>query len=1127
MTTSSIQPGLLVLHGNRLELLKDAVFQWLEQAPLGPLEEEVFLVQSNGTAEWLKAQWAQRSGICAAVRTELPARFVWRSYRAVLGAADAPAQSPLDKAPLRWRLLQQLPGLVVQSGFEALAGYLAGGGIERRLQLAGALADVLDQYQVYRADWLRAWAAGHEVLIDARGQASPMPADQAWQARLWRALVEAVPEGGRAAARPEVHARFVAVLRAGQAPQQRLPRRVVVFGLAHLPLQTLEALTTLAAHTQVLIAAPNPCRFHWSDIIDGREWFASITRRQRLRGTQDPAALPLHVAQPQAHPLLAAWGRQGRDFMRLLDEHEAVLPRVELFDDAAPTTLLQTVQAAVRDLLPLDEHPRALGLAPPVDKSIVFHLAHSAQREVEVLHEQLLHLLAHPPGDTPLAPRQIVVMVPDLAPFEAAIRAVFDQYASSDARHIPYAIADLSPRGREPLLLILEWLLQAPEPRCTASELRELLALPALARRFGLSAEDLPRIEGWLHGSGLRWGLDAAHREALGLGAAGAWNTWQFAIQRMLLGYASGVAQPFDAVAPYAEVGGLEAALAGSLAQLFERLQAWWQDARQLRHPSAWAERLRRLLAELFDAREERERLLLAALDEALLRWLDDCQRAGFDASVPLAVARTAWLDALDEPTLTQRFTAGGVTFCTLMPMRAIPFEVVCLLGMNEGDYPRRMPRMDFDLMHTPGLRRPGDRAARDDDRYLLLEALLSARRLLYVSWCGRSVRDHSAQPPSVLVGELRDYLDAGFGEGLSERLSTEHPLQPFSRRYFEPGAAERGWISYAREWLPAHQAPPAVRVAQALPFDVQPLLPLTVARLANFLKNPVRHHYRERLGVRFDEIDPGLADEESFGLGALEESQLIGHLLNTAQQSTAPLAQAAQRLQGEGALPLGAAGDWTREQLLSAATPMHAAWLAWRSRCPDDSPALPLRFAHGALALDDWLDGLRLGPEGLVQAELRASRLLGRDGKSLRGHKLVDAWVLALVAAACGHTVQGCLIGSDAGVPWSLPDAARASDHLHDLIEFWFTGLQQPLPVACKTALAYLAKEDLEAAALVYDGGQGPGEGSEPCLARSWADFEALNEEGQFEDLARRLYGPMGDWIKGLRAQAWACDSP
>jgi exodeoxyribonuclease V gamma subunit len=135
--------------------------------------------------------------------------------------------------------------------------------------------------------------------------------------------------------------------------------------------------------------------------------------------------------------------------------------------------------------------------------------------------------------------------------------------------------------------------------------------------------------------------------------------------------------------------------------------------------------------------------------------------------------------------------------------MRAIPFKAVCLLGMNDGDYPRRSPRADFDLMGLPGMSRPGDRSRRDDDRQLMLEALLSARQVLYVSWSGRSVRDNSEQPPSVLVSQLRDEIDLLWGKGTAEGLTTVHPLQPFSRAYFEAGS---GLQTYAKEWRAAQR---------------------------------------------------------------------------------------------------------------------------------------------------------------------------------------------------------------------------------------------------------------------------------------------------------------------------------
>ena len=222
--------------------------------------------------------------------------------------------------------------------------------------------------------------------------------------------------------------------------------------------------------------------------------------------------------------------------------------------------------------------------------------------------------------------------------------------------------------------------------------------------------------------------------------------------------------------------------------------------------PITWAARCRRLLPALFEAADDGDRALIAALDQALTHWLQATEAAGFDAELPLPVLREAWLGALDAPGGGQRFRAGGVTFCTLLPLRAIPFEVVCLLGMNDGDYPRRAPRNDFDLMALPGQARPGDRSRRDDDRQLMLDALLSARRVLYVSWTGRSVRDNQALPPSVLVAQLRDHLAAVWGNEVVEERTTEHPLQPFSRRYFEGDAA---LFTHAREWRAAHSAEP------------------------------------------------------------------------------------------------------------------------------------------------------------------------------------------------------------------------------------------------------------------------------------------------------------------------------
>jgi len=1138
--TSNIVPGLIALHGNRTETLTDTVFAWLQQRPLAPLEDEIILVQSNGMAEWFKMAQARRGGVCAAMRIELPARFLWRTYRQVLGREQVPAQSPMDKTALTWRLMRHLPGLLEVPGFEPVAGFLRSDEPDRLLQLCARLADLFDQYQVYRPDWLADWDARRDVLVAPGRPALDLPVDQRWQALLWRAVLETLNERERSAIRPHIHQHALDVLLGGGKLAQPVARRVVLFGMTHVPLPVLQALAALAGHSQVLLAIPNPCRFHWADIMDGRELLRMERRRQPLRGGRDLSALPLADMHAHAHPLLAAWGRQGRDFVRQLDafddaqqaQQRFALPRIDLFDeeeDAPGAPLLIQVQNRIRDLVPMAEHPQRE--SDPADRSIVFHRAHSALREVEVLHDQLLQLLAAPAGSAPLQPRDVVVMVPDIDTMAPAIRAVFGQYGRHDARYIPFDIADLSARSSSPLVTALEWLLRLPQQRCRLSELRDLLGVPAVAARFGMALEALPRLTQWMAGAGIRWGLNAIQRTDLGLSACGAQNTSEFGLHRMLLGYANGTAG-FAGMAPYSEVGGLEAELAGVLASLLDRLEQWRAQAQLPATPQQWAQRGRSLLADVLQATDDADRAMLAALDSALTCWQDACEQAEFDEAVPLSVARQAWLDALEEPSLHQRFRAGGITFCTLMPMRAIPFEVVCLLGMNDGDYPRRAPRSDFDLMGLPGQARPGDRSRQGDDRQLMLEALLSARRVLYISWTGRSVRDNSEQPPSVLVSQLRDYLTAGWGCAVLAHRTTEHPLQPFSRRYFE---GQAGLWTHVREWRAAHAAAvlpvstpaPGAALQDGVPGAHQSL---SVVQLAGFLRNPVKTFFRERLGVMFDAAAEEAADDESFDLAGLEEYGVVRTLVTdvlaelarragTGQADTdlsALVGMHLQQLRRAGQLPLGGFAERTQEQLHGVLLPLLQAWQNVQAQHPQAVARVPLRCASEegvGVLLEDWLDQLRHSA-GSAPAwlEWTPSRLL-QDAKkgTLHVDKLLQPWVRSLAAAASGVAVQGILVGRDATLQVAALEQDEARATLADVLRIWHQGMQEPLPLALRTGLALVTGGD---AAAAYEGAfQREGEVAEPCLARTYPDFDALTDDGRFEWLAQSVCGPLAQW--------------
>ncbi|WP_079459504.1 exodeoxyribonuclease V subunit gamma, partial [Pseudomonas aeruginosa] len=456
--TTALTPGFMIVHGNRLDDLRDLAVSWMRRYPLAPLESERVLVHSNGIAQWLKLALAEDpredggggGGIAAALEVQLPAQFLWQAYRAVLGRESIPEVSELDKAPLTWRLMRLLPGLLERPEFRTLQRFLADDAdLRKRHQLAERLADLFDQYQVYRGDWLDDWSQGRDQLRTANGQARPLGADERWQAELWRALLADVGADSLARSRSGVHRRFIEALRSASAAPRALPRRVVVFGISSMPAQTLEALAALARFSQVLLCVHNPCRHHWADIVADKDLLRHEYRRQQRRAGV-PADLDEDRQHQHAQPLLAAWGKQGRDYINLLDSYddpdsyrnlfgEVNGGRIDLFSEEAPHGLLGQLQDDILELRPLAEtREHWPPVAPRSDASIRFHVAHSAQREVEILHDQLL---ARFNADPSLKPRDVIVMVPDINAYAPHIEAVFGQVPRDDQRFIPYTLA--------------------------------------------------------------------------------------------------------------------------------------------------------------------------------------------------------------------------------------------------------------------------------------------------------------------------------------------------------------------------------------------------------------------------------------------------------------------------------------------------------------------------------------------------------------------------------------------------------------------------------------------------------------------------------------------------------------
>ncbi|EOM6490433.1 exodeoxyribonuclease V subunit gamma [Escherichia coli] len=1045
---------LRVYHSNRLDVLEALMEFIVERERLDdPFEPEMILVQSTGMAQWLQMTLSQKFGIAANIDFPLPASFIWDMFVRVL--PEIPKESAFNKQSMSWKLMTLLPQLLEREDFTLLRHYLTDDSDKRKLfQLSSKAADLFDQYLVYRPDWLAQWETGH--LVEGLGEA------QAWQAPLWKALGEYTDELGQPRwHRANLYQRFIETLESATTCPPGLPSRVFICGISALPPVYLQALQALGKHIEIHLLFTNPCRYYWGDIKDPA-YLAKLLTRQRRHSFED-RELPLFRDSENAgqlfnsdgeqdvgNPLLASWGKLGRDYIYLLSDLESS-QELDAFVDVTPDNLLHNIQSDILELenravagVNIEEFSRSDNKRPldPLDSSITFHVCHSPQREVEVLHDRLLAMLEEDPT---LTPRDIIVMVADIDSYSPFIQAVFGS-APAD-RYLPYAISDRRARQSHPVLEAFISLLSLPDSRFVSEDVLALLDVPVLAARFDITEEGLRYLRQWVNESGIRWGIDDDNVRELELPATGQ-HTWRFGLTRMLLGYAMESAQgEWQSVLPYDESSGLIAELVGHLASLLMQLNIWRRGLAQERPLEEWLPVCRDMLNAFFlpDAETEAAMTLIEQQWQAII---SEGLGAQYGDAVPLSLLRDELALRLDQERISQRFLAGPVNICTLMPMRSIPFKVVCLLGMNDGVYPRQLAPLGFDLMSQKPKR--GDRSRRDDDRYLFLEALISAQQKLYISYIGRSIQDNSERFPSVLVQELIDYIgqshylpgDEALNCDESEarvkaHLTCHHTRMPFDPQNYQPGNLQ----SYAREWLPAaSQAGKAhSEFVQPLPFTLPETVPLET--LQRFWAHPVRAFFQMRLQVNFRTQDSEIPDTEPFILEGLSRYQINQQLLNVlVEQDDAE--RLFRRFRAAGDLPYGAFGEIFWETQCQEMQQLADRVIA----CRQPGQSMEIDLACNGVQITGWLPQVQ--PDGLLR--WRPSLLSVAQGMQL--------WLEHLVYCASGGNGESRLFLRKDG-EWRFPPLAaeQALHYLSQLIEGYREGMSAPLLVLPESGGAWL----------------------------------------------------------------------
>jgi len=1003
---------MIVHRSNRTEALVEALAE-LVATPLGdPFAAETVVVQNLGMARWLGLELARRLGVWANPAFPFPRAFVRQVAAAVLGEPPAGAAAYQPES-LAWAIAAELPRLT-SARFAPVRRFLDDDRDGNKLlPLATRLADLFDQYAVFRPDLVRQWEQGGGGTQD-------------WQPALWRALVERLGPH-HPAARAEALLRALPDARRPGAP---FPERVSVFGLATLPPTYVDLLAGLAPLVELHLFILGPTAEYVGDLPSRRE------RRQALASGADEGDLYL-----DAPPLLASLGRVGRDFQAVLEER-ADYQADDRYADPGEATLLAALQS---DLL----HARQRGDAAdtprlrldPADDSLAVHSCHAPMREIEVLHDRLVALFA---ADPSLRPHDVIVMAPSIDRYAPLIEAVF---TSPDRPRLPYYIADRRARATREVVDVFLRTLELLAGRLPAAAVLDLLALDPVRTRFAIPAESLDQLRRWVDDAGITWGADGAHRAAEGLPRLET-HTWRRGLDRLLLGTAlpSADDQLWQGVLPCADLEGADATLLGQFVAFVEVLLEHRQLVAAARTAPGWQTLLGGLLAALA-ARSPLNADQHEAILFALASLAERAEVGGFTGALGLDVVRRLLDAELAAGAAPPGFLTGAVTLCELVPMRTIPFRVVALVGLSDGVFPRVQRPLAFD--HIARQPRPGDRTPRDDDRYLFLEALLSARERLLITYVGRSITDNAELPPSVVLAELLEAVDAmaalppsadGHAPPARTAIVHQHPLQPFSPLAFGPSGP---LASFARASFAGARAArgegrePAPFLTAPLG-DAPPITAVELDTLLEFFANPARWFLRERLRLRLPEDRDVSDDRDPIDLAGLEAWKVGDHLLRRARRGEPP-DSAWPVLEASGKLPLGAPGRLVIDQQL----PDALAIAARAAALSGGAPLAPTEIAKP-------FDGVEL--TGLLLDRCATGLLVTQFSKIGRYHEL-RVWIRHLVLnAAVDEHGESVLIGRARKPPGvttvRFSPVRDAEQHLRALLALFARGQSRPLPL-------------------------------------------------------------------------------
>ena len=1085
---------LNIIQSNRMEALQAQFHQLLKVSPLqSPFDKEVVLVQSPGMSQWLKIGLSEHLGVAAQVDFPLPSSFIWQLYQQLL--PNVPKESAFNKPNLAWKLFSILPTCIDEPLYLPLKTYLEGDiDGQKTFALCEKIADVYDQYLMYRPHWIATWDSGNDELDDVDVTIAP------WQPDLWRRIVKLSKALGQSQFhRANMQGQLLAALES--MDNSLLPKRISLFGISAIANSQLDVFEALSKKTEVFLFFFNPSEHYWGDIIDEKtaaKINAKYAKMPLVEAQQKKQSNPDEDYYFIGNPLLSSWGKLGRDYFEQLVQLDARW--IDGFIDAFDATLLGQVQSEIYQLAfkgeSLTDNKEWFindeGKLPVSanDTSITLSDCHTPLREVERLHDYLLNLFNQNPA---LTPKDIIVMMPDVGTYSPYIEAVFG--GAQGSRYIPYALADLAIEQEKPVLSSFASLANLPFSRFGVSDILDLLQVTQIAEKFGLEAHEYEQIQYWLERVGVKWGINAEHKHSFDLPAIEL-NTWQHGLNRLLLGIAMRDEQcPFNGIYSADEVEGMALDTLNKLVDFIDVLQNFKAKLTPDDTLTNKAQILSELLGAVYESESDDSWDLLV-----LQKVLEDIQKhhdnGDYNQAVSQRIVSYLIKQGIQEKGVGQRFLVGQVNFCTLMPMRAVPFKVVCMLGLNDADYPRNVQPIGFDLVpHSK--KQKGDRSRKLDDRYLFLEALLSARENLYMSYIGRSCFDNQPRMPSTLVSELLEYIGRSFTLGddsskaLPACLISQQHLQPFNSHYYQDNknSTVLNNHSYNPIWLPNEPIFPEPVTA----LDVKPPEQLELDVFIRSVCSAQESFYNQTLGLRLPQFNEVAKDEEPFSIDALRRYFYLDEILEATINDT-PIST--EQILQRGELPQANVGSLVLQSMQHRVDAL-AGQVKEQIKAGKSEP-IEVSFNIQGTQIQGWLNHIFMQKQVFYRSA------------SIKAKDMIRGFIYHLVAQSLGHNLETLLLGLDKQISFAPMGKADADLILADWFELYKALRKEPVAFYPVSGYEYIKTGGDMAKAMNKFSPQyiGRGEGENPYIRLT---VQSLNDcQDEFISWSEKLLAPL-----------------